>query len=510
MARARRRPRPHAALAALAPDHRRERVAAARGLDLSHRRRAAERSLADPVQPDRRGRHALRDHRRSSRCSRSTPRPDASVGVRSVHRRRGRGERRSASTAASSTGSDRAAARRRILVSAGQYALRARRPHRPADRRLRQGRTPSTCARGSAATWPALYVLSNTPGAVYSDLLILGTSCARRARALGRRATCAPTTCAPDGSAGRSTPSRSRASSATTPGPADAWTRVGGANSWSGDQRRRRPRPGVRADRLGRRSTSGAATGTAPTSSPTACSRSRPAPGGASGTTSSCATTCGIATCRKHPDPGHACRRDGRPVDAVAQVTKTGHVFVFDRETGEPLFPIAEHQCPPSDLEGRAGTWPTQPLPREPAAVRAPGLHREGPTSRRPHRAASSSGCGACAAARTVRSAERAGHDHLPRLRRRREWGGSAFDARTGRLIVNGNEMPWILRMVKLKGRDGEPGAVGTPDLQRLLRHLPRREPPGRSAEDGALAAGAREPPVAPNVSDDHPERARA
>ena len=45
-------------------------------------------------------------------------------------------------------------------------------------------------------------------------------------------------------------------------------------------------------------------------------------------------------------------QRNGRAVDAVAQVTKSGYVFVFDRETGAPLFPIEERPVPPSDLEG--------------------------------------------------------------------------------------------------------------------------------------------------------------
>src|SRR5262249_31489506 len=58
-------------------------------------------------------------------------------------------------------------------------------------------------------------------------------------------------------------------------------------------------------------------------------------------------------------------RRAGKAVDAVAQVTKSGHVFVFNRDTGEPLFPIVEELVPPSDLQGEAA-WPTQPLPRQP------------------------------------------------------------------------------------------------------------------------------------------------
>lgn len=55
-------------------------------------------------------------------------------------------------------------------------------------------------------------------------------------------------------------------------------------------------------------------------------------------------------------------RRGGRTIDAVAQVTKHGLVFVFDRVTGEPLFPIKEVPVPNSELEGEK-VWPTQPIP---------------------------------------------------------------------------------------------------------------------------------------------------
>jgi quinoprotein glucose dehydrogenase len=55
-------------------------------------------------------------------------------------------------------------------------------------------------------------------------------------------------------------------------------------------------------------------------------------------------------------------RRGDRLIDAVAQVTKTGHVFVFNRDTGEPLFSLEEVPAPPSPLAGE-WTYPTQPLP---------------------------------------------------------------------------------------------------------------------------------------------------
>jgi quinoprotein glucose dehydrogenase len=59
-------------------------------------------------------------------------------------------------------------------------------------------------------------------------------------------------------------------------------------------------------------------------------------------------------------------RRDGKLVDAVAQTTKTGFVFVFDRDTGIPLFPVEERSVPASRVPGEEA-WPTQPFPLKPA-----------------------------------------------------------------------------------------------------------------------------------------------
>ncbi len=57
--------------------------------------------------------------------------------------------------------------------------------------------------------------------------------------------------------------------------------------------------------------------------------------------------------------------RDGKKIPAVAQVTKQGYVFVFNRLTGEPLFDIKETPVPPSGLDGEQA-WPTQPIPIKP------------------------------------------------------------------------------------------------------------------------------------------------
>jgi quinoprotein glucose dehydrogenase len=57
--------------------------------------------------------------------------------------------------------------------------------------------------------------------------------------------------------------------------------------------------------------------------------------------------------------------REDRAVDAVAQATKAGFVFVLDRESGAPLFPVEERPFPPSDVPGERA-WPTQPIPSAP------------------------------------------------------------------------------------------------------------------------------------------------
>ncbi len=59
--------------------------------------------------------------------------------------------------------------------------------------------------------------------------------------------------------------------------------------------------------------------------------------------------------------------KDGREIDAVAQPSKMGHLFVLDRETGEPIFGVEERPVPPSEIPGEVAA-PTQPFPIKPVA----------------------------------------------------------------------------------------------------------------------------------------------
>ncbi len=140
-------------------------------------------------------------------------------------------------------------------------------------------------------------------------------------------------------------------------------------------------------------------------------------------------------------------RRGGRTIDAVAQATKSGHVFVFDRDSGEPLFEIDERSVPGSDLLGEEASK-TQPLPRYPPAFSRQVFGEADATDLSP-----ASRTAVLERLRQVRSAGQfvppspQGTVIFPGFDGGAEWGGSAFDAETRLLYVNANEMPWILEM---------------------------------------------------------------
>jgi quinoprotein glucose dehydrogenase len=142
-------------------------------------------------------------------------------------------------------------------------------------------------------------------------------------------------------------------------------------------------------------------------------------------------------------------RRQGKPVDAVAQITKSGHVFLFDRATGKPLFPIEMRKTPASDIDGEVLS-PVQPLPLKPAPFARQRLTEDMLTNRTPeaHKAA-------LERFRQVRSngqfepPSREGTIIFPGFDGGAEWGGAAYDPETALLYVNSNEMAWILRLVE-------------------------------------------------------------
>jgi quinoprotein glucose dehydrogenase len=153
---------------------------------------------------------------------------------------------------------------------------------------------------------------------------------------------------------------------------------------------------------------------------------------------------------RDHPAPPSLVRvlRGGKFVDAVAQVTKSGHVFVFDRATGKPLFPVEERAAHASDVDGEQAAR-MQPLPVKPPPFARQVLTEDMLTKRTPE-----ANKWAVEQFRKVRSKgqfvppSREGTIIFPGFDGGAEWGGQAFDPETGLFYVNSNEMAWILRLV--------------------------------------------------------------
>jgi len=139
--------------------------------------------------------------------------------------------------------------------------------------------------------------------------------------------------------------------------------------------------------------------------------------------------------------------RGGHIIPAVAQVTKQGYVFVFDRESGRPLFNIEEVPVPKSELLGEK-TWPTQPVPIKPTpfARQSNELTTEDISPFAPNRD-SLIALFEQADKRSFAPPSLKPALLLPGYDGGAEWGGAAADPEKGILYINSNEMAWFLQM---------------------------------------------------------------
>ena len=144
--------------------------------------------------------------------------------------------------------------------------------------------------------------------------------------------------------------------------------------------------------------------------------------------------------------------RGGQRVDAVAQPTKMGFIYVLDRVTGEPLFPVEERAVPPSNIPGEEA-WPTQPFPSKPETFSRQTISEP----------------------EVIGYADDESYDSnlkyvndlwfkglftpldlkttvmYPGSRGGAEWGGGAYDPETGILYINSNDMPELGRLAKTR-----------------------------------------------------------
>ncbi len=140
---------------------------------------------------------------------------------------------------------------------------------------------------------------------------------------------------------------------------------------------------------------------------------------------------------------------DGRPIKAVAQITKTGYTFVFDRTNGKPVWPIEERPVPQSSVPGER-TSPTQPVPTRPAPYERQGSTEENLIDFTPE-------------LRSEAVAILSEYDHgpiftpptekgtinLPGWAGGANWWGAAFDPDSGLFYIPSITAPIVVRLVK-------------------------------------------------------------
>jgi quinoprotein glucose dehydrogenase len=152
-------------------------------------------------------------------------------------------------------------------------------------------------------------------------------------------------------------------------------------------------------------------------------------------------------------------KREGRMIDAVVQTTKQGFVFLFDRVSGKPLFPIEERSFPASDVPGEVASR-TQPIPLAPSPFARQRLTADMLTTRT---------SAAHAWAVEQFSVFRSSGLFIPLALDRQtvvfpgfdggaEWGGPAVDAHSGIIYINSNDLPWTGGLTANK--EDSPGEV--------------------------------------------------
>ena len=148
---------------------------------------------------------------------------------------------------------------------------------------------------------------------------------------------------------------------------------------------------------------------------------------------------------------------DGKEIDAVAQITKHGYIFLFDRSNGKPVFPIEEKAVPTDNALPGESPWPTQPIPTlpEPFARQKFGPEDVSDLTTETHE-------------ELIEKYNKVKYRSMfsppskesswifPGYDGGGEWGGSAVDPESGILYVNSSELPWVLTMIDVPGKSND------------------------------------------------------
>ncbi len=211
-------------------------------------------------------------------------------------------------------------------------------------------------------------------------------------------------------------------------------------------------------------------------------------------------------------------KKNGKTIEAIAQPTKQGWLYVFDRATGKPLFPVSEKPYPASTVPGEVASK-TQPLPEWPRPYARQSLTEDVLTNRTPEAHAW--------AVQQLRDIQ-AGGQFLPFLAGGKqtailpgfdggaEWGGPAIDPVRNVIYINANEMAWLggLLPVHQTSSEGEKvysdqcavchgvdRAGSPPDFPSLV-DVTKRMPEGKIAS--TIQGGTGRMPGFPDVAGQH------
>ncbi len=171
-------------------------------------------------------------------------------------------------------------------------------------------------------------------------------------------------------------------------------------------------------------------------------------------------------------------RVDGKPVKAVAQVSKQGFCYVFDRVTGKPIWPIEERPVPRSTVPGEKSS-PTQPFPTRPAPFDRQGVTENDVIDFTPE-----------LRKQALAILEKYNYGPLftppslekptilmPGIAGGASWSGAAADPETGMLYVPSNTIPWSARMAK-SPQAPHADYVGVPAHLETMQGVPLWKPP--------------------------------
>ena len=169
----------------------------------------------------------------------------------------------------------------------------------------------------------------------------------------------------------------------------------------------------------------------------------------------------------------------GKRIDAVAQLTKMGFVFVFDRVTGKPVWPIEERPVPASDVPGEHA-WPTQPFPTKPPPISDQGVTLEDAFDLTPELKAE---------AQAEMKRYRIGPLYTPPSMKGTlmrpgviggaNWGGGAFDPETGMLYVKSSNNGGLARVIApARTAENDTDYAMDPKSSASMHGLPLLKPP--------------------------------